>query len=77
MSTILTVSQSVALNDLLNALQRCTDVGLFDVVDVAPDVINQFCDAMAECQEDDRRIMAVNFAKVQPGELKGLPEVKK
>ena len=59
MSTILTVSQSVALADLLNAVRRCADVGLFDVVDVAPDVINQFCDAMAECQEDDRRMMSV------------------
>lgn len=77
MSTILTVSQSVALTDLLNALSRCTEVGLFDVVDVAPDVINNFCDAMEECKEDDSRLMAVAFEEVQPGEIKGLPVLKK
>ncbi|MDS1552272.1 hypothetical protein QPL51_04375 [Escherichia coli] len=77
MSTILTVSQSVALTDLLNALSRCTEVGLFDVVDVAPDVINHFCDAMEECKEDDRRLMQVTFEEVQPGEIKGLPVLKK
>lgn len=70
MSTILTVSQSVALTDLLNALSRCTAVGLFDVVDVAPDVINHFCDAMEECKAD-------TFEEVQPGEIKGLPILKK
>ncbi|EON7636980.1 hypothetical protein ABV23_RS00615 [Escherichia coli] len=77
MSTILTVSQSVALTDLLNALSRCTEVGLFDVVDVAPDVINHFCDAMEECKEDDSRMMAATFEEVQPGEIKGLPVLKK
>jgi hypothetical protein len=76
MSTILTVSQSVALAELMNALSRCTEVGLFDVVDVAPDVINNFCDEMAECQDNDRRLMQVAFEEVQPGEIKGLPVTK-
>lgn len=76
MSTILTVSQSVALAELMEALSRCTEAGLFDVVDVAPDVINNFCDEMTECQDNDRRLMQVTFEEVQPGEIKGLPVTK-
>jgi hypothetical protein len=60
MSTILTVSQSVALTELMEALSRCTEAGLFDVVDVAPDVINSFCDEMAECRDNDQRLMQVD-----------------
>jgi hypothetical protein len=36
-----------------------------------------FCDAMEECKEDDSRMMAVAFEEVQPGEIKGLPVLKK
>lgn len=47
-----TFAQLNALAVLSDALLDATESGLFDNVDIHPDVINNFCDAITEVLED-------------------------
>ncbi|QHR65588.1 hypothetical protein nepoznato_139 [Escherichia phage nepoznato] len=49
------VKQLNALAELSIALQNATNSGLFDAIDVHPDVINQFCDAIGEVEKENSK----------------------
>lgn len=39
--------QKIALIKLIDAIVESTETGLFDVLDVHPDIINNFCDEIS------------------------------